>query len=95
MPTPLTDTQIAEALTQLPNWSHQNDRLTRSYKFADFSEAMAFIVRVGLLAEQHNHHPELFNVYSTVKLSLNTHDADGKVTQKDIDLANAIQKLGA
>ncbi len=94
MPTPLTDAQITEALTQLPYWSHQNNRLTRDYKFADFNEALGFIVRVGLLAEQHNHHPEIFNVYSTVNISLNTHDADGKVTHKDIDLANAIQKLG-
>ncbi len=94
MPTPLTDTQIADTLKHLPGWSHQNDRLTRGYKFADFSEAMGFMVRVGLLAEQHNHHPELFNVYSTVKISLNTHDADGKVTHKDVDLASAIQKLG-
>ena len=95
MPTPLTDTQIAEALTQLPNWSHQNDRLTRDHNFVDFNEALGFIVRVGLLAEQHNHHPEIFNVYSTVKISLNTHDAGGKVTQKDVDLAKAIQKLGS
>lgn len=94
MPKPLTDAQIADALKQLPGWSHGDDRLTRDYKFSDFSEAMGFMVRVGLLAEQHNHHPELFNVYSTVKISLNTHDAGGKVTQKDVDLANAIQKLG-
>jgi len=94
MPIPLTDAQIADALTQLPGWSHADDRLTREYKFADFSEALGFIVRVGLLAEQHNHHPELFNVYNTVKVSLNTHDAGGKVTRKDIDLATAIQKLG-
>lgn len=94
MPKPLTDAQIADALKQLPGWSYGDDRLTRGYKFADFSEAMGFMVRVGLLAEQHNHHPELFNVYSTVKISLNTHDAGGKVTQKDADLANAIQKLG-
>jgi 4a-hydroxytetrahydrobiopterin dehydratase len=93
MPTALTDAQIADALKQLPGWSHHNDRLTRGYKFADFSEAMGFIVRVGLLAEQHSHHPEIFNVYSTVKISLNTHDAGGKVTQKDIDLAGAIQEL--
>ncbi len=94
MPAPLTDAQIADALTHLPGWSHGDDRLTREYKFADFSEALGFIVRVGLLAEQHNHHPELFNVYSTVKVSLNTHDAGGKVTSKDVDLASAIQKLG-
>lgn len=93
MPTPLTDAQIADALKHLPGWSHGDDRLTRANKFTDFSEAMGFIVRVGLLAEQHNHHPELFNVYNTVKISLNTHDAGGKVTRKDVDLAAAIQKL--
>ncbi len=93
MPTPLTQPQIDDALKQLPGWSHGDDRLIRSYIFADFNEALGFIVRVGLLAEQHKHHPELFNIYSTVKVSLNTHDAGGKVTRKDIDLANAIQKL--
>ena len=93
MPKPLSDAQIADALKQLPGWSHADDRLTRAYKFKDFSEALAFIVRIGLLAEQHNHHPELFNVYNTVKVSLNTHDAGGKVTSKDVDLATAIQKL--
>ncbi len=93
MPTPLTDAQIADALSRLPGWSHGDDRLTRSYKFKDFNEAMGFIVRVGLLAEQQGHHPELFNVYNTVKVSLNTHDAGGKVTQKDVDLAEAIQKI--
>ena len=94
MPSPLTDAQITDALADLPGWTHENDRLTRGYRFADFSEAMGFMVRVGLLAEQHNHHPELFNVYSTVNVSLNTHDAGGKVTQKDIDLAMAIRMLG-
>lgn len=93
MSTPLTDAQIQEALAKLPGWSHGDDRLTREGRFADFSEALAFVVRVGLLAEQHNHHPELFNVYNTVKVSLNTHDAGGKVTDKDVDLASAIQKV--
>ncbi len=89
----LTDVEIAEALMQLPGWSHENDALTRTYKLADFSEAMGFMVRVGLLAEQHNHHPELFNVYSTVRITLNTHDAGGKVTVRDAKLAKAIQAL--
>ncbi len=92
---PLTDARIAEELKQLPGWSYADNRLTRSYKFKDFSEALGLIVRVGLLAEQQGHHPELFNVYHTVKLSLNTHDAGGKVTAKDVDLARAIQKLDA
>lgn len=93
MSTPLTETQIADALSGLPGWAVDGNHLTQSYKFADFSEALGFIVRVGLLAEQQGHHPELFNVYNTVKVSLNTHDAGGKVTQKDVDLAEAIQKL--
>ena len=94
MSIPLTEAQIADALTDLPGWVVNGNHITQSYKFADFSEALGFIVRVGLLAEQQGHHPELFNVYNTVKVSLNTHDAGGKVTQKDVDLAGAIQKLG-
>lgn len=93
MPDPLSDAQIADALKNLPGWDFEDDRLHAHYKFKDFNEALGFIVRVGLLAEQHGHHPELFNVYNTVKLSLNTHDAGGKVTQKDTDLAAAIQML--
>ena len=89
----LTDDQIAAALQDLPGWSHADDKISREYKLADFSEALGLITRIGLLAEKQNHHPELFNVYSTVKVSLNTHDAGGKVTQKDVDLAKAIQKL--
>lgn len=94
MSEPLSDAVIAEALKRLPGWEHENDALKRSYRFSDFSEALGFIVRIGLLAEQHGHHPELFNVYNTVRVALNTHDAGGKVTQKDLDLARAIQKLG-
>jgi len=93
VPKALSDDQVVIALKSLPRWSHENDRLNREYKFADFSEALGFIVRVGLLAEQHNHHPELFNVYSTVRVALNTHDAGGKVTGKDVELAKAIDAL--
>jgi 4a-hydroxytetrahydrobiopterin dehydratase len=93
MPDPLSDSQITDALKDLPGWTYRDDRLTRAYRLKDFSEALGFIVRIGLLAEQHGHHPELFNVYNTVKVSLNTHDAGGKVTRKDVDLAAAIQTL--
>ncbi len=51
------------------------------------------MVRIGLEAEKQVHHPELFNVYNTVKISLSTHDADDKVTQKDVDLAKAIESV--
>ena len=93
MPEPLSNDAIQAALADLPGWSFADDKLTRTYKLADFREALAFIVRIGLEAETANHHPELFNVYSTVTIALNTHDAGSKVTQKDVELARAIEGI--
>jgi 4a-hydroxytetrahydrobiopterin dehydratase len=90
MAAPLTSDQIEQALAGLPGWKHEDDLLVRQFKFASFKEALGFIVRLGLEAEAVNHHPDLHNVYNRVTLRLNTHDAGGKVTQKDIDLAAAI-----
>ncbi len=78
---------------ELPGWSLEKDRLTKLFEFKDFSEALGFIVRVGAAAEKLDHHPELFNVYSRVRLALYTHDAGNKVTKRDIDLARAIERL--
>ena len=94
MPEALSDDAIQSALSELPGWSFADDKLTKTYKLADFRAALAFIVRIGLEAEAANHHPELFNVYSTVTIALNTHDAGGKVTSKDVDLAKAIEGIG-
>lgn len=80
------------ALAQLENWSFNNDGIEKKFQFKNFNQALAFIVRVGLLAESRNHHPELFNVYNKVNIRLSTHDANG-VTDKDFDLAKAIEKL--
>lgn len=91
MSEPLSQDSIVVALNDLPGWSFADDKLTKTYKLADFRAALAFIVRIGLEAEVANHHPELFNVYSTVTISLCTHDAGDKVTQKDVDLAAAIE----
>ena len=93
MTAPLSNDAIRSALNGLPGWSYEDDKLTKTYKLANFREALAFIVRIGLEAETADHHPELFNVYSTLTIALNTHDADGKVTQKDVDLAKAIQAI--
>lgn len=83
----------AESLMQeLKNWVFQKDGIEKNFQFENFNQALAFIVQVGLLAEQHNHHPELFNVYNKVTIRLSTHDANG-VTHKDFDLAKAIDKL--
>jgi len=74
-------------------WEEQKDTLTRSFKFKDFSEAFSFMTRVAMAAEKMNHHPDWRNVYNTVEIRLNTHDAGGKVTEKDRELADAIDRM--
>ena len=89
--TPLTSQQIDEALAELPGWRHEDDRLKKTFRFQDFKEAVSFIVRMAFDAEKLGHHPELRNVYHTVDIALTTHDAGNKVTDKDTDLARAIE----
>lgn len=74
-------------------WKEQNNKLFRRFVFKNFSEAFAFMTRVALLAEQHNHHPELTNTYNKVDVALSTHDAGDVVTGKDRALAADIDKL--
>jgi 4a-hydroxytetrahydrobiopterin dehydratase len=77
------------ALAQLSGWSAAaggRDAIQRSYRFADFNAAFGFMTRVALLAEKLDHHPEWFNVYNRVEVTLATHDADG-VTERDVKLA--------
>ena len=93
MTNPLNDSEIKEALEQLSGWKWQNDRLKKSFSFASFREAMSFILRVSYEAEERNHHPEIFNCYNRVEIGLNTHDAGGKVTAKDTELAQAIEEI--
>jgi 4a-hydroxytetrahydrobiopterin dehydratase len=93
MTNPLNEVEITESLEQLSGWKWQDDRLKKTFFFTNFREAMSFILRVSYEAEAADHHPEIFNCYSRVEIGLNTHDAGGKVTQKDIDLARAIEKL--
>ncbi len=88
---PLSEDAIREALGRLDGWELADDTITRTFQFGSFKEAFGFLARVAFEAEARNHHPEIWNVYNRVRLSLNTHDAGGKVTEKDIDLAEAIQ----
>lgn len=93
MPEALTNATIAAALKDLPGWSHGDDSLDKTFEFDTFKEAMGFLVRVGFEAEAMNHHPDIHNVYNTVDIKLSTHDADGRVTQKDLDLAGKIESV--
>lgn len=93
MPTTLNDEQIRKEMGDLPGWSLDRDKLIKSFKFHDFKEALSFIVRIGLHAEEQQHHPELFNVYNTVRIALCTHDAGDRVTDKDVKLAAAIEAV--
>ena len=74
-------------------WKEENNQLQQQFKFKDFSEAFSFMTRVALIAEKMNHHPDWSNVYNTVDIRLNTHDAGGVVTEKDRKLAAAIDGL--
>lgn len=76
-------------------WELQDNTLYQRFKFKDFSEAFAFMTRVALLAEQHNHHPRWTNVWNTVEIWLNTHDEGDIVTEKDRRLADDIDRLSA
>lgn len=74
-------------------WKEENNRLSRTFTFKDFQEAFAFMTRVAFIAEKMNHHPEWTNVWNKVEIHLNTHDAGGIVTEKDRQLAAAIDKV--
>lgn len=91
---PLADR--AAALAKLPDWRlvDQRDALFRSFRFGDFGEAFAFMTRIALMAERMDHHPEWFNVYNRVDITLTTHDAGG-LSDNDIRLARAIDSLYA
>lgn len=89
---PLDENRIASALINLPQWKRTQspafavDQLQREFVFADFAQAFGFMAEMALHAERLNHHPEWFNVYNRVQVTLTTHDAGG-LTQRDLDWA--------
>jgi len=93
MSSPLTKAKLQAALASLPGWSFKRDALAKEFKFGSFREAMSFMMRAGFEAEAMNHHPDWTNVYNRVAIRLNTHDAGGKVTAKDVELAKRLQKI--
>jgi 4a-hydroxytetrahydrobiopterin dehydratase len=74
-------------------WKEEDNKLKRTFEFSDFVEAFGFMSQVALLAEKMDHHPNWSNVYNKVTIELTTHDAGNTVTEKDRELAKAIDKL--
>lgn len=74
-------------------WIEKNNTLTASFRFKNFAEAFAFMTEVALHAEHQQHHPDWRNVWNTVDITLNTHDAGGIVTEKDQKLATTISQV--
>ncbi|MFB0613548.1 4a-hydroxytetrahydrobiopterin dehydratase [Aurantiacibacter poecillastricola] len=83
-----------EALNSLEGWEfdRDGDAISKSFKFSNFSEAWGFMARVALIAESSDHHPEWFNVYNKVNITLTTHDAGG-LSERDVKMAKAIEAL--
>ncbi len=88
----LSETQIQEELTKLPEWEYEQDSLYSTFEFANFAESMTFVHEIATLAEERNHHPRITIEYAYVELALHTHD-EGGVTQQDIDFAHAVEQL--
>jgi 4a-hydroxytetrahydrobiopterin dehydratase len=82
------------ALAKLSGWTEVSgrDAISKKFVFKDFNQAFGFMTRAALVAEKMDHHPEWFNVYKTVEVTLSTHDAGG-VTELDVQLAQAMDKL--
>jgi 4a-hydroxytetrahydrobiopterin dehydratase len=87
----LTGVAREQAIAELDGWQEVSgrDAIGRTFTFRDFNTAFGFMTRVALQAEKMNHHPEWFNVYKTVQVTLSTHDAGG-VTERDVKLAKAM-----
>ena len=89
---PLSRDQINKRLKNLDGWHFDGDAIRKEWQFKDFQEALKFINRIGALAENHDHHPELYNVYNKVSLRFNTHSVGG-ITDKDFNIATEIDEL--
>lgn len=92
MDEPLSPAQIDEALSRLPGWRHHQSALVRSYRFASFRDAMAFMAAAAADIDRLGHHPEWSNCYDRVSVRLTTHDAGDLVTARDVDLAQVLER---
>lgn len=89
----LSAEEIQRELAKLDGWTFEKEALAKTFEFGSFREAMSFMVRAGFEAEAMNHHPEWTNIYNKVDVRLSTHDAGGKVTRKDVELAGKLEGI--
>jgi 4a-hydroxytetrahydrobiopterin dehydratase len=90
----LSEEALAQALAELDGWRIEDGKLSRSFVFNDFVSAFGWMTAAALVAERMNHHPEWFNVYNRVEVSLQTHDVTPPaITDRDVTLARAMQAL--
>src|SRR5207342_3682232 len=90
---PLADAEISAALEALAGWSREGDEIVKTFECATFPDAIAFVVRVGFLAERADHHPDIDVRWRKVRIALTTHSAGG-LTNRDFALAAEIEGIG-
>lgn len=92
----LTEAARTAFFHEFPDWRpvEGRDAVQKAFKFSDFNAAFGFMTRVALAAEKADHHPEWFNVYNRVEITLTTHDAGG-LSERDVALARRIERIGA
>lgn len=92
---PLSHNEIEERLAELPGWSLDAGRLTRSYRLGSHFAAAAMVVHIAQVQEELDHHSDLTLGFDTVSLAVHTHSAGGAVTEKDVGLARRVEDLAA
>jgi 4a-hydroxytetrahydrobiopterin dehydratase len=90
----LTETEIEEAVAELPGWTRDGEALVSDWRFANFDVAFGFMTRIAVEAERLDHHPEWSNVYNRVTIRLTTHEAGG-ITKMDTALAQFVSDTAA
>ncbi|MGW0373928.1 4a-hydroxytetrahydrobiopterin dehydratase [Streptomyces coeruleorubidus] len=90
---PLSQKEVGDRLAELPGWSLDGDRLTRSYRLRSHFAATAMVVHIAQVQEELDHHSDLTLGYNSVSLSVHTHSAGGAVTEKDFELARRVEDL--
>jgi len=92
MPSPLTPDERSAMSASHPRWAIDGEQMSRTFEFGDFSEALGFVVRLGIAAEQADHHPDIDIRWNKVTVVLSTHSA-GALTDLDLGLATAADSL--